>query len=846
MSSFDLNRNSMITTDYTIVRLKDNYGLLPETSYFRKYCKEDEENPVNILVLVKGDFEIDNLSLDYIDIKDLFFVKEGFPAVLVIAGNLTVNGNISNVNTDGAVMLYVDLNLSAQNVIVGGQEIIIGGNCDVKGLFWGDYNHGTCAIGGSFLATTLLLTDGYDFSVTGPKKCIYSVTGSVDDHWVENVLLEEFPASFFEYDREDKWIFLSFKERKRLFEELNNNPSLAESLAVPPVFPDKTLSYRNALRLTDSVFAQNPDREYLFHIDDTSFYISVSMDDKYRFEYSSVIITLDDVQFGITAYVGSDELFTAKTIVLNWLRDPFKKKGPIKNLKGRPEERIAIHYKLSPNDDNSEFIRLEDNSDQYLHDIFKEKWDLLLENIPVYEHYWQKLMSLIDVRTIKAILDLPFTYAYPYFDDDNSFWLGNLGMAFRHEGDARTGGLQYCARVSFNLEAEKDEVEKDYEQFLFDIDDYGTETEKMTFRYYTNSMYDNDEEPRKVDLHEVEHVRKATALLKRFYFYVNNNLYPDIFGKWENGRLIAPPDSDFYLPSDKENILARYYRELKEIIAGRCITGRRKAWLCFAFMPGNEDAYLNLFYQIESGHIVSAYMDDDISQELFTAVSNIADVENKRKTPWTNRIFYVSDCDIGYIAWDADITDEKSYDEEISKWKEGIFSGFEVMAEQTISNMEEINGPVNHRRQHLYTEGVDTVDPSEENRIAISKEVLPGTLVNVMIDCDKDSFLSDPARYDGPYRWLVENEPKARQCVAEKLCEFFKDVWDDDEEVPEEDLFQRIYLSGGTINDNGMALHYCDADMFSERTITVHLDKENNLVRADIGPISENKPGFIF
>ncbi|RNL80576.1 hypothetical protein ED312_19255, partial [Sinomicrobium pectinilyticum] len=53
-------------------------------------------------------------------------------------------------------------NLQADNIVVGGQEIYVAGDLTVKGLFWGDYNHGDLVVTGEIAVLVFISTD-YNF-----------------------------------------------------------------------------------------------------------------------------------------------------------------------------------------------------------------------------------------------------------------------------------------------------------------------------------------------------------------------------------------------------------------------------------------------------------------------------------------------------------------------------------------------------------------------------------------------------------------------------------------------------------------------------------------------------------
>lgn len=73
-------------------------------------------------------------------------------------------GNIYNNETDGSTGLVVMGNLTANNIVVGGQELFVAGDLAVNELFWGDYNHGELQVRGSIQAKVFINTDyGVDY-----------------------------------------------------------------------------------------------------------------------------------------------------------------------------------------------------------------------------------------------------------------------------------------------------------------------------------------------------------------------------------------------------------------------------------------------------------------------------------------------------------------------------------------------------------------------------------------------------------------------------------------------------------------------------------------------------------
>ncbi|MCP2039515.1 hypothetical protein L1281_000080 [Neisseria sp. HSC-16F19] len=109
---------------------------------------------------VDGDWHVDGaLDLDAIhfDAGDDEYIR-----AIIVRGDMHIK-NLYNGETDGSCGLIVLGDLHAENVVVGGQEIYVGGSLHVSGLYWGDYNHGDLQVKGEVHMRVFLETDyGYD------------------------------------------------------------------------------------------------------------------------------------------------------------------------------------------------------------------------------------------------------------------------------------------------------------------------------------------------------------------------------------------------------------------------------------------------------------------------------------------------------------------------------------------------------------------------------------------------------------------------------------------------------------------------------------------------------------
>lgn len=123
--------------------------LIPEDSFYAKSGDMD-------YLLCQGDWVLEKpLDLDREDLQNTY--------TIIVTGNMTAT-QIYNEETDGSCGLVVLGDLSAQNIVVGGQEIFVAGNLKVDELYWGDYNHGELIAKGNIDIKTFIATDyGYDY-----------------------------------------------------------------------------------------------------------------------------------------------------------------------------------------------------------------------------------------------------------------------------------------------------------------------------------------------------------------------------------------------------------------------------------------------------------------------------------------------------------------------------------------------------------------------------------------------------------------------------------------------------------------------------------------------------------
>lgn len=92
------------------------------------------------------------------------------PFLILIEGNLQIDGALTCDDTDGTTHLVVTGNAHAHNAVVGGQLLHVGGALQVDDLLWGHYNHGELRVHGGLTARVVVFTDEYHLHIAGPEQ----------------------------------------------------------------------------------------------------------------------------------------------------------------------------------------------------------------------------------------------------------------------------------------------------------------------------------------------------------------------------------------------------------------------------------------------------------------------------------------------------------------------------------------------------------------------------------------------------------------------------------------------------------------------------------------------------
>jgi tetratricopeptide (TPR) repeat protein len=386
---------------------------LPESCWHRRHADRFEQS---CALLLEGDHTLDALDLDAPLANG---AKLGDITLVLVTGRLTVTGAICNVDTDGAAALVVQGDLKAANMIVGGQEIYVGGNLEVEGLFWGDYNHGTMTVEGQTSAQFWLATDEYHCHLHGGIQ----VHGA---HWDDDshdamppplcgaTLLPWFPEALVCLDAEPDDSLNQWLRRERFVEAAREGrpvlvPHTPKS-AFPPRLASGAITLANLQSLLQTSLSEGPARKNL---------VQLGTDPFFRLTFPS-----EDSLGSVYFETGSQRYFVTSVMTEpdSWSRV----------LGRKPTPTLVVEFTNdtgeSPQWRNLSTAEIE--AEPTLQAAWREWLAVVAEAEPV----WQQLMHNVTVERIRALLDLP--HVQTNFDDyrDDHEW-GAYTLAVRQASE---------------------------------------------------------------------------------------------------------------------------------------------------------------------------------------------------------------------------------------------------------------------------------------------------------------------------------------------------------------------------------------------------------------------------
>jgi len=351
------------------------------------------------------------------------------PLLILVEGDLAVDGHIYSQDTDGACGLVVLGNLSARNMVVGGQEIYVTGDLAVAELCWGDYNHGTLKVQGNASAAVLADTEEYHLEVAGAIQARRRISqwDEVGD-WcdLDGRVLQDIFVPDCILDGEDGPILWREKMREhfeagRAVVRLDRLDAPAAPPAMASLFPDRQLTIANIERLTAPALlpeAVKPGlaRRYEFWAGELFCRASADQDDGEPHPLRTVYFQ-DGSEKAVSIRVGAEPPRRGL-----WAR--------LRGAQGRAW-RIAAKARSMTGAD-TEWHPLDSLGTGPFAPLIQQGWNQLLDGASAYAH----ARTLIDPARLRALLALPLAEPYDdfYDDDRNGLWAGSVYCAFRQDG----------------------------------------------------------------------------------------------------------------------------------------------------------------------------------------------------------------------------------------------------------------------------------------------------------------------------------------------------------------------------------------------------------------------------
>ncbi len=169
----------MASSMIRLVRLSQVADCLPADCSIAQRLKDDEEDLAGQPVVhVKASISLASLDLDASladgsPLRARMEPADDFPEtpfLVLVEGNLDIDGAIFNADTRGAASLMVLGDLRAHDVVVGGQLLYVLGTLAVRDLLWGDGDGGELRVLCGAASRVALFTDGCQVAIDGGER----------------------------------------------------------------------------------------------------------------------------------------------------------------------------------------------------------------------------------------------------------------------------------------------------------------------------------------------------------------------------------------------------------------------------------------------------------------------------------------------------------------------------------------------------------------------------------------------------------------------------------------------------------------------------------------------------
>jgi cell wall assembly regulator SMI1 len=557
---------------------------ISEDSWIIKKQETGDYQYQNVL-FIDGDWSIENIDLanpfnGINDNDNQIKLYNETASFFIINGNLKAK-NIYSSNDDGTFGLIVTGSAEAENMVVGGSDIIIRKDLKIRDLFWGHYNHGSLTVDGIVSARVFISSDEYCFDYI-PRKMeveMYLEDPELEEDKEKMVKLADTMFAFhllefdiydiYEEDFEDinSWTDIVNRDKvinvlkfanphqtlvlKSEFTESTNFIEEEEDI-IPKLFHDTTFKNKESFDLQHANFEQlmsyfrnQENRTFNFKIPEINADILITRADDNKVTLSDgTKEKLQDII--IVTITKSNAYFSAGDEFMIWKQ---KEETGFKTLFKKPK------YDYTNKDGKSMFVFLLRDPDKTVYkyriafemckvEALQKIWDLVLETIEKGVYFKNKFESDVKNAAISSLLQLPMIlekYPNSWSDSNQCPWFGNTCYSFCQ------GSSDLIPTISIIKEIDNINNDFDAKTFFFRFNGNGL---NATLGYLANYHELND------PVYEMRYSKISEKV--PFYHYP---LYQEAVKLWKKALVVLPNENEKYLAKQKLGIREIQIRE---------------------------------------------------------------------------------------------------------------------------------------------------------------------------------------------------------------------------------------------------------------------------------------------
>lgn len=469
--------------DMRLTKFKEIKSKIPEGSSLLKYAQSKDDD-LDVL-FISGDVAIDSINLD----KPLtsFNVptdQQLFLYAVLVEGNVKAK-NIYNHEDDGSTSLIVTGDITADNMVVGGQEIFVGGNLHIQDCFWGNYNHGDLTIIGKATARVFVATDEYHYDKT-KIKAAYLLCDDQDQEFDKEMAEAIFVHGMMKDDDEiDEVIgWRDIISRYNVLRRIEENQLIIRVSISILTEEEKLTAFLITVPSVFSSPAFNDTASLMRQADNFKKLITVGHahpEHKQFFEWNGFEIQIHRrMEDAEEEYLRNDYILASHDSNLQFFIQIPELGEHQKNLLQFYTQGMVLLFRTDPDADFEELYSSDPAPE--IVTIAQNLWTEILMRAEIGSYLHSKLQKEVSPQSLLTALETPVIrdcYNDYYHDDNQGFWSGDMYLAFRQHGFKDEVG-------SFDIAKEIPSDDFDVRKYLLRPDDLENPT--ATIVYYSSSV----------------------------------------------------------------------------------------------------------------------------------------------------------------------------------------------------------------------------------------------------------------------------------------------------------------------------------------------------------------------